>query len=232
MDVINWGSSIPLQSRGHDIEWIGNTPEAVNVMSNKRNMFAAFQSHNLPCLEWTTDVAVAQEWSGDLAVPVYERHKLTGHSGAGIVVKAAGETIDPTAPLFTKDLGGQFREYRVHVVDGQVICVQIKRKMSAEKLAENGFVALDDEDRRTVRTYKRGWVFCVNDFEWPEDGQVQSLAALRACGATTGAVDIAVRANGDTFVIETNSAPALRSETVLNAYVEAFNNIDLETGEV
>jgi hypothetical protein len=234
MDVINWGSSEPLNPRGYDIEWIGNTPEAVKVMSNKRNMFSAFTAHNLPCLEWTTDVAVAQAWLDDNAI-VYERHKLTGHSGQGIVIKRPGPdavACDTAAPLFTKDLGGKFREYRVHIVDSSVICVQIKRRMSTEKLVENGFQELPEAERRIVRTYRNGWVFCVNNFEWPEEGQVQSLAALRACGASSGAVDIAVRTNGDTFVIETNSAPALRSDTVLRAYVDAFNGIDLETGEV
>jgi hypothetical protein len=221
---INWGSSYKPNVGTNTLDWVSNTPEAVHRMSNKLHMFRAFRDHDIPCLEWTDDRQVALGWL-DEDVRVYERHKLTGHSGEGIAVKEPnGVDIIDRAPLYTKDLGGKFREYRIHVVNRTVVMIQLKRKMGAAMLKERGFEVLGEEERRIVRTYKNGWSFCVKDFDWPVEAQEISLRALQACGAESGAVDVAVKCSGTT-VIETNSAPALRSPTVLAAYVAAYKKL-------
>ena len=221
--LLNWGSSTPILTPDDGrwwVNWLGNTPTAVKRMSNKLHMFRAFRDAQVPCLEWTDNIATAREWK-DAGHAVYERHVLTGHSGAGIRVVTGDMELQPCR-LYTKDLGGKFREYRVHMVDGHVVCAQIKRKMSAEKIAERGFRVPEGEERRVVRTYRNGWAFCVNGFELPESGRAVAVAAMGATWALTGAVDIAVRSNGTAVVIETNSAPALRSPTVLEGYVDAL----------
>ena len=107
--LINWGTSARVRlPEGYPLEWVANRPGDVHIMSNKLHMFRAFEDFGVPCLEWTNDRQVAQGWL-ESGVGVYERHKLTGHSGQGIVFKGGqGNGGDPEriadAPLYTKDL--------------------------------------------------------------------------------------------------------------------------------
>jgi hypothetical protein len=123
--------------------------------------------------------------------------------------------------LYTKAVTGKFREYRVHFFNGEIIAVQIKRRMSAEKMQEMGIVPPDEETRSAIRVYKNGWVFCVNNVNLSEESRDVCKQAMGAVDCTSGAVDILVQ-GGRTLVIETNSAPALRSPTVRAAYVAAI----------
>lgn len=218
--LVNWGCSekpnLPI-----NVEWVGNTPEAVAVLGHKRKMFDAFRKAGVPALESTTDVDVANKWLEDGGT-VYVRHTLQGHSGKGIERVTPGNGILPKAPLYTKGITGKFREYRVHVFNGQVICVQQKKRMSAATMQAKGF-NVDEETRSAVRTYRNGWVFSVENIT-PLDDAAKKIAvdAITACGATAGATDLLTTCKLGAVVIETNSAPALRSPTVKQAYVDAI----------
>lgn len=160
---------------------------------------------------------------------VYARKLLQSHSGKGLVRVKPGEVL-PDAPLYTKGITGKFREYRVHFFNGKIIAVQIKRRMSAESMAERGIVPPDEETRSAVRVYRNGWVFCVNNVNLSDRSREVCKEAMLACQAGTGCVDILVKGNEDTFVIETNSAPALRSPTVRAAYARAIREASNEQG--
>lgn len=223
--LLNWGSSEHIEISRYPIVWAGNTPDAVKAMSNKLHMFQAFTSGGITSLRWCQYAGKAREWLKD-GFKVYERHMLTGHSGVGIVVINPGEELSTPAPrLYTRGVAGKFREYRIHVVDGTVIAVQLKRIMGEDKITERGFGVPDNAERRVVRTYKNGWVFCINDFEWPEAGVKAALDTIMAVKAVTGAVDIMIDIKNHVTVIETNSAPALRSPTVIEKYIVALTTL-------
>lgn len=222
LKLFNWGCSqepaLPI-----NVEWVGNTPNAVAVLSNKRKMFRSFAAHDIPCLEWTVSKKDAEDWLDNGHV-VYARRVLQGHSGEGI--ERVLNFVDlPDAPLYTKGITGKFREYRVHVANSKVIAVQIKRRMSADKMAEMGIVPPNEETRSAVRVYRNGWVFCVNNVNLSDRARHVAVDAIRACGGTCGATDMLEQANGNPIVIETNSAPALRSPTVKSAYADAIREL-------
>jgi len=220
--LVNWGCSEE-PAPAHALVWLANTPKSVAAMSHKLKMFRRFRNQGVPCLEWTRDIDTARMWANEGGV--YARTVLQGHSGEGIVRCTDANQV-PEAPLYTKAVTGKFREYRVHFYGGEIISVQIKRRMSAEKMAQNNIVPPDEDTRSAVRVYKNGWVFCVNNVNLSDESKDICKAAMKAVGSQSGCVDILTQGNS-TKVIETNSAPALRSPTVLSAYADAIKKAHL-----
>lgn len=216
--LLNWGCSATLPGT----EVVGNDPDVVAAISNKLRCFEILRDDNIPTVEWTASRHVAQDWL-DEGSAVYERHLLRSHSGNGIAVKFPGGAPVAQAPLYTRKIRGRFAEYRIHVVAGNVIAGQRKRRMTTETLRERGMDVPEDRLRNAVRTYANGWAFTQTDADPGEDARNVCIAAMDSVGAISGCVDIAVtERRGQVYVIEINSAPALRSPTIYAAYVEAL----------
>lgn len=243
--IINWGVSVEPNWTAAKGFVYSNTREAVLNCANKLECFNRLIRSKVPCvgatwpgaqyLDGTKDPAwdekVWLEEDGKIVV----RHVLNGHSGAGIQIVRRGEEI-PEAPLYTRYFR-KHAEYRVHVAFGEAILVQQKRRAS-------DYVAGSIPNDNLVRTHDNGWNFCVNDLQCDVFGYRRpleglALQAIEALKAKHGAVDILVRhtANEGTgrelaaqVVCEVNSAPALKSETAINAYAAAFTKWLTEVG--
>lgn len=209
--VINWGASQLLERMRVTDTRIVNTPKQVKIAGNKLFAFQALQGGpNIRIPEFTTDRTVAQEWVPQSGVVV--RHVLSGHSGNGIEVVREGEL--PRAPLYTKLLKKK-KEFRVHVMDGEVIDVQEKRKRSD----------YEGEFDSTVRNYHTGWVYCRGNIEQPDGLAEQAIGAVQALGLDFGAVDILYNQHYNTCtILEVNTAPGLEGTTITN-YEQAFRRL-------
>lgn len=99
-------------------------------------------------------------------------------------------------------------EYRMHVIDGEVIKVHEKRQRH------------EAENHAYIRNYETGYVF-LNPRERPPADSI-ALDAVDALGLDFGAVDV-IRAeeSGDEYVLEVNSAPSL-DENNLRRYGDTF----------
>lgn len=156
----------------------------------------------------------ALEGSSDIWIA---RTVLNGSGGAGIIVVRPGDPI-PDAPLYTKYVR-KSREYRLHVVGGEVIFYQEKRK-------KNGVE--QTRDQALIRNHDNGWVFAENDIRLPESSvwenvKATAVGAVRALGLDFGAVDLVLaRDNATPYVLEVNTAPGIESTRLLEAYVRAF----------
>jgi glutathione synthase/RimK-type ligase-like ATP-grasp enzyme len=222
--IINLGvSTAPARFEQRSVTY-SNMPHAVVNCADKIRTLELLARADVPAIEWISEnhippVGGAMQWlesDGKLVV----RHTVTGHSGQGIQIVRRGEAI-PDAPLYTR----YFRkdaEYRVHVAFGNVILIQQKRK-------ENGREQSDIE--RLVRTHAHGWKFCSADLACDDRGYRDALCdlALRgatAVGANHCAVDVLVRHSDpcDLRIVEINSHPALRADSTLNAYTNAFEH--------
>jgi glutathione synthase/RimK-type ligase-like ATP-grasp enzyme len=209
--LINWGASVTPSWFNHTGKYL-NHPTAVAKAANKLSAFNELFNSDVQIPEYTTDRAKAKSWLQDRKV-VVARGTLTGHSGRGITIydSFSADDIDSLegAPLYTKHVRHK-REFRIHVLNGQVIDATEKKK-------RDGF-----EADNFVRSHLKGWVFCRDRIIIPEDVKHQAIKAVKALDLDFGAVDIGYREREDkAFVFEVNTAPGLEG-TTLTKYIEAF----------
>lgn len=177
--------------------------------TDKLTQFQRFKDAQVSCPDFTTDRSVAAGWIRD-GNAVVCRTLLRGSEGRGIVVAESVEQLVP-APLYTRYVKKK-KEFRVHVLNGQVIDVQEKRK-------RNEFT--EERDTR-IRNTANGYVFCRGDLVEPEGLRTAAVAATQALGYSLGAVDIGYNArNNHLFVLEVNSTPGMEG-TTLQKYADAI----------
>lgn len=222
--IINWGNSgrnLPPQGLGSQHTVI-NSLTAVAAAANKLNTFNLLYSAYVRIPEYTTEYETAYNWMDeDSNVRVVERHQLTGHSGAGIVIAEAIDALSDSAHLYVKYVKKQ-DEYRVHIMAGEVIDVQRKARRSDVP---------DEEVNWQVRNRQNGFCYMRENVNPDADVIEQSLNAIEALGLDFGAVDVIWNAHqGKAYVLEVNTACGLEG-TTLERYKVAFQEL-LSSGEV
>jgi len=205
--LINWGCS--KIDRELKVGKVLNLPIAVQDAANKFLTFRAFKDMNVPTVEWTTSKAKAMEWfnRGELVVA---RHKLTGHSGEGLVIYDPSNDVLDDAPLYTKYTKKK-DEYRIHVFQGEILFQQ--RKARKKEVP-------DEEVNWQVRNLAGGFIFANDGVEAPEAVQQAATLAVQALGLDFGAADVGFK-DGEAVVYEVNTACGLSGKN-LEAYVEKF----------
>lgn len=103
-----------------------NNLQALNRAANKLQALNTLSQAGIPTVEYTTQQQIAQGWVAEGGT-VYARGVLNGHSGEGITVHDSNNSTVPAAPLYTKGITSQRREWRVHVFEGKITYVQLKK---------------------------------------------------------------------------------------------------------
>ena len=200
--VINWGC-IALPDEILKRCRIINPPDKVHLASNKLEFFHVMEEAGLSQIipKWTTEQDIAQEWLRRGRVAVC-RTVLAGHSGEGIVLAAKPEDL-VAAPLYTKYIPKK-EEYRVHIVNGEVIDV-------ARKARRKDYAAPNYQ----IRVWRNGFVFVREDCN-PENCVLNAARdAFRPTGLDFGAVDVIYNEEGGhAYVLEINTAPGLEGQTI------------------
>ncbi len=210
--VLNWGNSSAPVGTG-PFASVSNSFDSVALAANKLQTFRALENKDgIRIPAFTTDLAVANIWRVENQIVVC-RTKLSGHSGDGIILSSGVDVELPRAPLYVQYIKKQ-KEFRVHVVYGEVIDVQEKRKRS--DLPE-GF-----ECNFQVRNHQTGWVYCREEIREPDGLRQMAIRTCQELGLDFGAVDIIFNEKHNAlYVLEVNTAPGLEGTTV-NKYAEAF----------
>lgn len=231
--LVNWGSRSDAFNTGRGAARVLNTVEAVTNAASKRRAFDLMQAAGVSLVESTRDEATARAWfnAGDT---VFARDEDSGHSGAGIRVMrnlpiahtgAGTESIEvfgafSPSPLYTKGafIGEAHREYRVHVMKGQVTFIQQKKRRAEWETLETY--------SNIVRNYHTGWIY-ANEQTTPINSAAvyHAVKAVEALGLDFGAVDVITRGE-DAKVLEVNTAPGL-SGTNLATYTTNFKKFFL-----
>lgn len=207
--IVNYGNrSAPAEVFGQAT--VLNQQVALNNAANKTNALNRMSSATpaVTTVPYTTDRNEAMRWlaAGDT---VYARATLTGHSGEGITVHtgAAPETQSalPVAPLYTKAITGQRREWRVHVFKGVITYVQVKRR--ANGYQDNPLY------QEEVRNHQTGWIYATENINPSSSVLRNAVNAVAALGLDFGAVDIISRRE-ESWVLEVNTAPGLTGTTL------------------
>jgi hypothetical protein len=221
--IINWGNSgrnMPPLGLGDQHTYI-NRPEAVAAATNKLTAFRVMQEAGVRVPDFTTDYEEALDWLEHGGVVV--RNTLTGHSGEGIDLISPEEADDMVtdAPLYVKYVPKQ-DEYRIHVMDGQVIDMQRKARS----------IDVPDEDVNwQIRNHANGFIFMRDGIDTPADVIAQAKQAVSALRLDFGAVDVIWNQRREkAYVLEVNTACGLEG-TTLARYTVAFGQF-IEEGSV
>ena len=170
--VINYGSSnLPDEVMKCNVI---NRPNWVRSCSNKlyffQHMSESYQGINPRLPEWTSNLEIVRQWIVG-GHKVMARTVLQGHSGEGIVVlemnKPMPEGLEDCR-LFTKYVKKK-DEYRVHIVDGEIIDF-------ARKALHNDVEP--SPERFLIRNYNNGFIYAREGVVLPEDVKVQALLAM------------------------------------------------------
>lgn len=224
--ILNYGSSAMIHNpNGRAINVI-NEPRAVSLATHKLNFFDAIREYNgregveaIPVLDSTSSKEVAESWLDSPTARVYCRTVLQGHSGEGIVVSQAGDTL-PNARLYTRGVVGSRREYRVHVFDGHVILIQ--KKLRRNVTEENPTV------NNEVRNLDGNWVFGIATANPSSAVTTACINTVNALGLDFGAVDVITTGRegqeNSIYVVEVNTAPGMGGETTISRYVSAITH--------
>lgn len=208
---VNWGNSRLPDTIALPVI---NLPSAVAKCVNKRTFFEEVGD--------LTNMPVA--YSRAEAEGLFRRYRkvvcrtnLTGSGGDGIVIaRSPAELVN--AELYTAYIP-KSAEYRVHVVAGEVILIQQKRRRAdlPAELAEDSNAAL-------IRNHANGWVYAVDAVDPPsEELKEACIEIINELGLDFGAVDVMVGArNGEPYILEVNTAPGIQSPTLAAAYQEAM----------
>lgn len=220
--IVNYGNrSAPAQVFGSAT--VLNSQASLNNAANKLTALNRMHAAAVSVIPYTTDRAQADAWlqSGEV---VYQRETLTGHSGEGITtisVALGNQNALRGAPLYTKGISGQRREWRIHVFKGVITYVQVKRRA-------NGFQENPDY-REDVRNHHTGWIYATENIN-PTDAVLRNAVnAVAALGLDFGAVDIISRQDS-AWVLEVNTAPGLSGTNLetftrnVAEFVNAFAN--------
>jgi glutathione synthase/RimK-type ligase-like ATP-grasp enzyme len=204
--VINWGNSgVP-----PTMATLLNLPSAIGMIANKRIAFDIFRNADIPIPGYAT-TKEGVTWKGDTVV----RHKLTGHSGEGIEMVKAGETL-PDAHLYVQYIRKE-QEYRVHVGrrNDETTIIAVQRKARRKDVP-------DEAVNWQVRNHKNGFIFAREGFTVPDSVLGVCKSALLASGLDFGAVDVIYNAKeGKAYVLEINTAPGLEGQTIAD-YAQFF----------
>lgn len=218
--VLNWGVPV-VPTWSSESTTFYNHPYSVRNSSNKRTSFRIFEEYGVGCVTWTLNKEEALSWIFE-DKRVICRTSLTGCSGEGIVIANTPEEL-VDAPLYTLYFPKKW-EFRVHVINGEVVLIQQKRGLSTEELEKRGIV-----DRcKYIRNLANGYIFSTNLD--PLSHSIYSvmgdecLQAVQSLGLFFGAVDVVISKEEEIRVLEVNSAPGLEGKT-LETYISKFKEI-------
>lgn len=203
--VIRWGS----QRRVRQGRRVINVRSALAVASDKFRTLEALAEAGIGVPEFTLERWRAVGWSqAGHTVLGRTRH---GRAGNGIHVYGPGVAPEFGHELYTKLIPAS-NEYRVHVVGGEVIRCQQKQLTAGVAPG-------------VIRSHESGYVFVgLQSFRLHQRRYDAAIEAVAALGLDFGAVDLLIGEDGETYVLEVNTAPGC-SPMTLNAYATALGGM-------
>jgi glutathione synthase/RimK-type ligase-like ATP-grasp enzyme len=222
--LIRWGSRTDEWVDAH-FERVINSSEAINKCSNKLASLEAMANWPYGVGEEGNEINVPAfsqnpyELIEEYGYPILGR-KMRHARGTDIKLILQERDLRKACDYYTVYIPTR-REYRIHVVNDEVIRVQ-------GKFLDNPSLA-----QAHVRNYATGYRFRAPRLRLKPDRLRAAVSAVNCLGLDFGAVDLIVADDGLGYVLEVNTAPSCSALT-LGAYAVAFqkhysipNEIDL-----
>lgn len=195
--VIRWGS----RAIGHNVRCTINHASKIALASDKLRSLQLLRDAGISVPDWSEDPE-------EMEFPFLGR-KIQHARGTDVVLcLQKGDYMRKPRDYYVQYIP-TVREFRVHVVAGEVIRVQGK------------FLDNPREAVPWIRNYKTGYRFRTPRKKLNRDRTQQAIDAVRALELDFGAVDLLLSDSRTPFVLEVNTAPAC-SPLTGRAYVDAF----------
>lgn len=202
--ILRWGSS---QYPELDSRRVINKASAINLAGDKLRTLTRLKENGIAVPEFQTDQPAMTEgcWLG---------RNRRGFGGRDIIVRD-GVDISPGFGLcefYTKYIPNN-REYRIHVVQGDVIRLQ-RKYLEHPEMRSNEYVC----------SHSNGYVFKRPERDLNQSRYDAATQAVEILELDFGAVDMIIDRNGDHYILEVNTAPGC-SPMTLEAYATAFREL-------
>jgi len=203
--LIRWGSRTTVSYRPN--ETVINSLSSLRNNNNKLESLQQLENGGIPVPEYTTDRDEISETFGYPALGRAESH--TRGEDINLIMQWRDAYLTSGNDYFVEYIPTQM-EYRMHVIDGEVVKIHEKRLRS------------EADNHPFIRNHETGWIFMEPRDEAPPDQL--AIDAVGALGMDFGAVDVIRAEDGNCYVLEVNSAPSL-DEANLERYGDAFAEI-------
>jgi hypothetical protein len=206
--LIRWGSrtSVDFAPR----ETVFNSQRAIRSNTDKLGSLETLRDAGIPTPDWTTNRDEISETFGYPALGRAESH--TRGEDINLILQWRDAYLTDGNDYFVEYIPTDL-EYRMHVVNGEVVKVHEKRLRSEES------------NHPFIRNHETGWVF-VEPREDPPSDQL-AIDAVGCLGLDFGAVDVIRGEDGEEYVLEVNTAPSLDE-----ANLERYGNALAEAAEI
>lgn len=200
--LIRWGSRTGAGWRPR--ETVINSQSA---LQNNTDKFAALQQLESAGINVPDYTRSREDFGDEIEYPILGRQEShTRGQDINLILQWRDAYLTDN-DFFVEYIPTDF-EYRMHVVNGEVVCTHEKRLRS------------EASNHPFIRNAETGWVFLDPREEAPPDSL--AIDAVGALGLDFGAVDIVrEEGTGDHYVLEVNSAPSL-DEANLRRYGDAL----------
>lgn len=200
--LIRWGSRASVEYRPS--ETVINSQRALRENTDKLQSLRTLRDSGIPTPEWTTDRDEISETFGYPALGRSESH--TRGEDIDLILQWRDAYLTSGNDYFVEYIPTDL-EYRMHVIDGEVVQVHEKRLRS------------EADNHPFIRNHETGWIFMEPRDDPPSDQL--AIDAVGALGLDFGAVDVIRGEDGEEYVLEVNSAPSL-DEANLQRYGDAL----------
>jgi predicted ATP-grasp superfamily ATP-dependent carboligase len=182
-----------------------NTASAINTAGDKLRSLRLLSEAGVTVPKFSVEPPRDGTWLG---------RNRRGFGGKDIVVyqqgvKAVGGGV---SEFFTEFIPNE-REYRLHVVGGNVVRVQRKYLERPEARASE-----------FIKNHKNGYVFKAPQRSLRQNRLEMAVQSVEALGLSFGAVDAVVDYDGTMYVLEVNTAPACAPLTA-QAYTDGLRGL-------
>lgn len=206
--LIRWGNRGSVGYRPR--EDVFNSRSALSSTSDKLESLDVLESAGINVPNYTTE---RSELGDEIDYPALGRDEShTRGEDIRLILQQRDDYFGDSADYFVEYIPTE-REYRMHVVNGEVIHTHEKRLRSEE-----------DPQPPYLRNHETGWIFASPREQTPPERL--AIDAVGTLGLDFGAVDIIRGEDGEFYVLEVNSAPSL-DEANLRRYGDVFAD---ETG--
>lgn len=198
--AIRWGGAeLPEKDAAGCI----NNSEAIRVASSKLATFRRLAAADCPIPRFTTRSDEAREWETEVLGRTSQ-----GFKGRGIHAYQRGAGLG-RHELYTEFIPNE-REYRLHVIGGDVVSVQ-RKYLERPHLQGDG----------RIKNHEHGYAFKTPERSLNSSRIDAAVLAVQSLGLDFGAVDMIVDDDGKEYVLEVNTAPSL-SPMRVQQYLDAL----------